>query len=139
MVIGASMATFKQHRAARLVSGYIWPMAGYIALGVVAGALLASTMSSNGVRLAFIAYLGLTITDCLSREGFLKSVGESKSVVRAMPIKGISIGAVATLLGVGGSVMTVPLMRRAGLSMAHSAALANPLGMPVAIQGRSCT
>jgi uncharacterized membrane protein YfcA len=31
--------------------------------------------------------------------------------------------------------MTVPLMRRAGLSMAQSSALANPLSMPVALVG----
>ena len=54
----------------------------------------------------------MTIAYCLFREGFLKSGGESKKV--------------ATLLGVGGSVMTVPLMRRAGLSMAQASALRTP-------------
>ncbi|MEB0040794.1 MULTISPECIES: sulfite exporter TauE/SafE family protein [unclassified Pseudomonas] len=135
MVISASMATFKQHRAAKLVHGYIWPLVGYIALGSVAGALLASAMSSNGVRIAFMVYLGLTIADCLFREGFLQSAGHTKRTVPAIPIKGVTIGTVATLLGVGGSVMTVPLMRRAGLSMAQSSALANPLSMPVALIG----
>lgn len=135
MVISASMATFKQHRAAKLVRGYIWPLAGYIALGSVAGAVLASAMSSNGVRIAFMVYLGLTIADCLLREGFLQSASHIKRTVRAIPIKGVTIGTVATLLGVGGSVMTVPLMRRAGLSMAQSSALANPLSMPVALVG----
>jgi uncharacterized membrane protein YfcA len=42
MVISASMATFKQHRSAKLVRGYIWPLAGYIVLGSVVGAVLAS-------------------------------------------------------------------------------------------------
>ena len=135
MVINASTATFKQHRAAKLVRGYIWPLAGYIALGSVAGALLTSAMSSNSVRVAFVVYLGLTIADCLFREGFIKSSGHTKSIVRAIPIKGFTIGTVATLLGVGGSVMTVPLMRRAGLSMAQSSALANPLSLPVALVG----
>jgi uncharacterized membrane protein YfcA len=135
MAISASMATFKQHRASKLVRGYIWPLAGYIALGSVAGAVLASAMSSNGVRIAFMIYLGLTIADCVFREGFLQSAGHTKKTVRAIPVKGVTIGTVATMLGVGGSVMTVPLMRRAGLSMAQASALANPLSVPVALVG----
>ncbi|MFK3971220.1 sulfite exporter TauE/SafE family protein [Pseudomonas sp. NPDC087358] len=135
MVISSSMATFKQHRAAKLVRGYIWPLAGYISLGSVAGAVLGSAMSSDGVRVAFMVYLGLTIADCLFRKGFLQGTGHTTRMLRAMPIKGVTIGTVATLLGVGGSVMSVPLMRRAGLSMAQSSALANPLSMPVALIG----
>lgn len=45
------------------------------------------------------------------------------------------IGAVASFLGVGGSVMTVPLMRRAGLPMADATTMANPLSLPVAAVG----
>jgi uncharacterized membrane protein YfcA len=135
MMVSASIATFKQHRAAKIVGGYIWPLAGYIALGSVAGAMLGSAMSSDGVRIAFMVYLGLTIADCLFRDGFLRSAGHTKRIVRAIPVKGVTIGTVATMLGVGGSVMTVPLMRRAGLSMAQSSALANPLSVPVALVG----
>lgn len=48
---------------------------------------------------------------------------------------GILIGAIATFLGVGGSVMTVPLLRRCGLSMTQATAMANPLSLPVALVG----
>ncbi len=46
---------------------------------------------------------------------------------------GVPIGAVAALLGVGGSVMTVPLMRRRGASMLTATAMANPLSLPMAL------
>jgi len=36
---------------------------------------------------------------------------------------------------VGGSVLTVPLLRRKGIAMARAAALANPLSLPVAAAG----
>ena len=45
--------------------------------------------------------------------------------------KGGIIGWVAALLGVGGSVMTVPLLRRRGSSMAEAAAIANILTLPL--------
>ena len=48
---------------------------------------------------------------------------------------GVVIGAIASLLGVGGSVMTVPLMRRHGAPMKIATALANPLSFPVAVVG----
>ena len=38
-------------------------------------------------------------------------------------------------LGVGGSVMTVPLMRRRGASMTAATAAANPLSLPMAVVG----
>ena len=52
-----------------------------------------------------------------------------------MSAGGISIGAVATFLGVGGSAMTVPLLHRCGLSMSRATSMANPLSLPVALAG----
>ncbi|MGV9898807.1 TSUP family transporter, partial [Streptomyces tendae] len=43
------------------------------------------------------------------------------------------VGAVAAFLGVGGSVMTVPAMRRAGHPMHVATALANPLTLAIAL------
>ena len=45
------------------------------------------------------------------------------------------IGGIATLLGVGGSVMTVPLLRRHGYDMKYCVSAANPLSIPVAVIG----
>jgi uncharacterized membrane protein YfcA len=135
MVISASMATFKHYRAGKLVRGYLWPLAGYIALGAAGGAMVTSVLSSDSIRMAFMVYLGLTIADCLFRKGFVQGADPAEKALRGIPFKGVAIGTVATLLGVGGSVMTVPLLRRAGLSMAQSSALANPLSMPVALVG----
>ncbi|WP_162873512.1 TSUP family transporter, partial [Klebsiella pneumoniae] len=39
------------------------------------------------------------------------------------------------LLGVGGSVMTVPLLRRHGYDMKYCVSAANPLSIPVAVIG----
>ncbi|MFI1977761.1 sulfite exporter TauE/SafE family protein [Streptomyces wedmorensis] len=46
---------------------------------------------------------------------------------------GLPIGAVAAFLGVGGSVMTVPALRRAGHPMGLATALANPLTLAIAL------
>ncbi|BBI48810.1 hypothetical protein HORIV_12310 [Vreelandella olivaria] len=89
------------------------------------------------MRWVFIGYLSITIADAILRPGFLHQAG---SDVRPMgrlvtATTGTLIGAVAALLGVGGSVMTVPLIRRRGASMTAATAMANPLSLPMAVSG----
>ncbi len=138
MIVNALIATGKHRRAGNLRGEWIWPFAGFIGLGALLGAVLASWLSSEVLRWAFIVYLGLTLLDCLARQGFIRPAG-SRPVRPLTPgvtvLGGVLIGSVATLLGVGGSVMTVPLLRRSGLSMTLATAMANPLSVPVAVVG----
>ncbi|EFF74364.1 sulfite exporter TauE/SafE family protein [Achromobacter piechaudii] len=138
MVVSAIAATRKQLRAGNILRAYVWPLAATIGVGALAGALAATHASGALVRWAFIAYLAVTILDCLLRQGFLARSGDGEaSTLRPAVLVGggVAIGAIATFLGVGGSVMTVPLLRRRGLPMAKAAAMANPLTIPVAVVG----
>jgi len=138
MVVNAIAATRKHQRAGNLLRAYIWPLAAYIAVGALLGAWAATRASGDLVRWAFIAYLAVTILDCLLRQGFLAQAGARAPVPLGRGVVvggGVVIGAIATFLGVGGSVMTAPLLRRRGLPMAQAAAMANPLTLPVAIVG----
>ncbi|VVO42127.1 sulfite exporter TauE/SafE family protein [Pseudomonas fluorescens] len=138
MIVNALMATAKHRRAGHLIRHYVWPLAGFIGVGAVIGAAAVMWVSGEVIRYAFIAYLGVTIVDCLFRRGFLTQSDD------AVPRRlgrvevsggGVGIGAIATFLGVGGSVMTVPLLRRCGLSMTRATSMANPLSLPVAVAG----
>ena len=138
MILNAVLATRKQAHAGNLLRAYLWPWAGFIAVGAVIGAFVAVATSSDFVRFAFIAYLAVTIADCIGRRGFLsrRDTGNPRLLSRTDTVAGgIAIGVIATFLGVGGSVMTVPLLRRRGLSMAQATAMANPLSLPVALAG----
>jgi uncharacterized membrane protein YfcA len=138
MIVNALLATAKHRRAGNLIRDYLWPLAGYIGVGAVVGALAAMWVSGEVIRYAFIAYLGVTILDCLLRRGFLTQTDNEipRRLGRAeVSGGGVGIGAIATFLGVGGSVMTVPLLRRCGLSMSQATSMANPLSLPVAVAG----
>lgn len=138
MIFNASVATRKHHRAGQLLRQYVWPFGGFIALGAILGAAAAHAITDEIIRYAFIAYLGLTILDCLLRRGFLTRISEIAPrplSVMETAFGGSAVGIIATFLGVGGSVMTVPLLRRCGLSMSQATAMANPLSMPVALAG----
>lgn len=137
MIFGAGLATLRHNKAGTVPWQQVRPLLGYIAVGAVPGAAAALALSGAWVRWAFIVYLGLTILDSLLRPGFAQ---ESTSRIRplgklASAIAGTTIGAIAAFLGVGGSVMTVPLMRRRGASMSAATAAANPLSLPMALVG----
>lgn len=138
MIVNALIASRNHHRAGNLIRHYLWPLGGFIGLGAIVGAFVAMWASGELIRFSFTAYLGVTILDCLFRRGFLT---QSDAVIprrlgRAeVSGGGVGIGAIATFLGVGGSVMTVPLLRRCGLSMSQATSMANPLSLPVALAG----
>ena len=138
MIVNALFATGKHRRAGNLIRHYLWPLGGFIGLGAVVGAVAAMWVSGEVIRYAFIAYLGVTIVDCLARRGFLtRTDNATPRRLRRTEVSGggVGIGAIATFLGVGGSVMTVPLLRRCGLSMSQATSMANPLSLPVAVAG----
>ncbi|MFS2163054.1 TSUP family transporter [Variovorax sp. Varisp62] len=68
---------------------------------------------------------------------FLSQPAEGRAAPSSIgtALSGLVIGWIAAFLGVGGSVMTVPLMRRRGIAMGHATAMANPLSLPVALAG----
>lgn len=138
MVVNASVAALAQWRQERLRAEYLWPLAAFIAVGAAAGSLAATLIGGTALRLLFAGYLLVTIADSLLRKGFLSVAprGRPKPLDRGTTtFGGIGIGLVAAGLGVGGSVMTVPLLRRRGLPMAEATAMANPLSVPVALTG----
>ncbi|MFJ9821708.1 sulfite exporter TauE/SafE family protein [Streptomyces sp. NPDC101151] len=136
MVVNAAAAALAQWRQGRLRGAYVWPLAAFITIGATAGSFAATLVGGTALRLLFGAYLLVTITDSLVRKGFLSTAHQMrpKPLGRATTtLGGVGIGLVAAVLGVGGSVMTVPLLRRRGLSMAEATAMANPLSVPVAV------
>ncbi|MFF4083442.1 sulfite exporter TauE/SafE family protein [Streptomyces sp. NPDC087218] len=138
MVVNSVFATLTQWRQGRLRREYIWPMAAFVLVGAAAGSFAATRIGDTPLRVLFAAYLLVTIADSLLRKGFLSAPQDREPRPPSRPVRtlgGVGIGAVAACLGVGGSVMTVPLLRRRGLPMAEATAMANPLSVPVAVVG----
>jgi len=136
MVVNSLTATVAQARAGRLRREYVWPLIAFVAAGALLGSLVAIGVADVVLHVAFIGYLVITIVDSLVRRGFV-DLRETRAPLGRGTVTagGVGIGAVASALGVGGSVLTVPLLRRAGLPMAEAAAIANPLSAPVAVVG----
>ncbi|WP_439944494.1 TSUP family transporter [Streptomyces sp. BBFR115] len=130
MVVNAAVATAATPRP--LLTGLRRSVPSLVLLGAggLAGAVAATFAPPWLITWGFVLYLTATLVDVLVRPGFLRPAhgGPAGDGAAAVPAAlGVPIGSVASFLGVGGSVLTVPLLRRSGLRMAAATALANPL------------
>ncbi|MFH8518424.1 TSUP family transporter [Streptomyces gelaticus] len=137
MVLNAGFATAVTPRRVLLSLRGSGMLLLLLAAGASAGALATRLAPAALAHWAFVAYVALTIIDLVLRPGFLRPSNHAAAAPGAPrplpPALGAPIGAVAAFLGVGGSVMTVPAMRRAGHPMSVATALANPLTLAIAL------
>lgn len=137
MVVNAAFATAVTPRRILGALRGSGPLLVLLAVGAAAGALAARIAPPGPARWAFVGYVVITIADLLLRPGFRRPrpriEPESQGPRPLPPLLGAPVGAVAAFLGVGGSVMTVPAMRRAGHPMRVATALANPLTLAIAL------
>lgn len=139
MVFNAGLTSYKQHQQGRLQYRYIFPMAYWVAIGAMLGGGLSVVLSATVLKWAFFLYVFVTLIDCLLRQHHRRSVMTNARQKPLKPLQqrlaGTLIGTIAAALGVGGSVLTVPLFRRCGIAMTDAVALANPLSLVVAVAG----
>ncbi|TQI82445.1 hypothetical protein FHU10_2577 [Serratia fonticola] len=133
MVLNASYATVTQWRRGNVLSETITPLIFFISAGAVIGVFAAMRLPDAVVRGLFILYMLVTIADCLLRKGFITKPPRMARSTSSLWLGGPLIGVIAAMLGVGGSVMTVPLLRRQGYEMKYCVSAANPLSIPVAL------
>ncbi|MDH0300818.1 MULTISPECIES: sulfite exporter TauE/SafE family protein [unclassified Pseudomonas] len=135
MIFSSALATWRHQRAGSLRWDLVRPLAPAIAAGALLGAWAALYVASAWLRWLFIAYLLLSLLDAWLRPGFVRASERRLDTLgsASATLIGVPIGALAALLGVGGSVMTVPLLRRRGASMRTATAMANPLSLPMAL------
>lgn len=127
MIFNAGWVSYRNWRAGRLAAQTLFPLLWFIAMGAVVGSCLAGILSEKIVRALFILYMLATISDCLLRKGFFRGSARRRLSLPVVTGGGMVIGMIAALLGVGGSVMTVPLLRRHGYEMQECVSASNPL------------
>lgn len=102
MLCSALLATWRHVRTGTLSWRRLWAMLTGIAVGGIAGALLALEVSGEWIRWLFVIYLLATVADCYLRAGFMTP--PSRRVVPSVPHElttGGIIGLIASFLGVG--------------------------------------
>src|SRR5690625_121854 len=138
MIINSFNSTYNHAKKGNVIWSVFKLLVGYIAIGSLLGGVLAVYIVSDFLRFAFIGLLIYVLIMNLFKKSFTKEIEEQKFSLpkqRLASFIGMGIGFISTLLGIGGSVMTIPYLRNRGMRMIHAVALATPLGLPIAIVG----
>jgi uncharacterized membrane protein YfcA len=147
MAVGTSLVIMIMTTAtsiiARVSRGHlIWPlvrwMFPWVAVSALCGALMSHYLSSLTLKYIFIFFLILIIAQAFFKKGFtqkfeLKDFNPPPRVISAAVA--IFTGFISVLMGMGGSVFTLPLFRFYKLPMEYAAGTAVALTPAVAITG----
>lgn len=138
MLLNTTSVVFRFHRENKIQwergNSYLLP----ISIGALSTLSLVHELSSSMLKISFVAYLGITIILNFRRFIFSNIHNEQNDWRPSTIWKyifGILTGASASLLGVGGSVLTVPHFRKQGLHMQHAVPLATLLTWPLSLLG----
>ncbi|WP_269411187.1 sulfite exporter TauE/SafE family protein [Lentibacillus daqui] len=138
MIINSFNSTYNHAKKGNVTWSVFKILVGYIAIGSLIGGVLAVYIKSDFLRFAFIGLLVYVLIANIFKKSFTVEMEEHSFRLpkqSSASFIGIGIGFLSTLLGIGGSTMTIPYLRNRGMRMIHAVALATPLGLPVAIVG----
>jgi uncharacterized membrane protein YfcA len=112
-----------------------------VIVGALSGAAIASYIDAMWIVLAFVCFLfysawkmaGFSQTSKNRELSLLPELSPLPNVF-SLAGKGIGIGAISTLIGIGGGTMTVPLLSRY-VQMPRAVGTSSALGVPIAAAG----
>lgn len=112
-----------------------WPVVRYMTPGIVAGALIGSTLadqlSSRILGIIFVLFIYFAATQMWLN---LKPGAEHTLPGRAgLLAAGGVIGAISSLVAIGGGLLTVPFLTACQIGMRHAIGTAAAIGFPVAL------
>ena len=139
----ASLYTHHRHGA---VNWHIFKtMTPGIVFGTMAGAMLAGILSGTVLRIIFTLFIFYAATSMLLK---LKSGTKQKSQSHSTPdyqpnlpgktgflAAGGIIGAVSSLVAIGGGILTVPFLTWCHIKIQHAIGTAAAIGFPIALAG----
>lgn len=129
------LRSFAAHRARGAVDmDAVRRMAPGVALGVVAGAVIADGSSSETLRLVWIVFGSLlALKMAIGGEGW-RLAGRLPGPAGLGAVS-VLFGVVSTLMGIGGATFTVPYLTLHGLPLLRAVATATGIGAVIAVPG----
>ncbi|WP_158232683.1 sulfite exporter TauE/SafE family protein [Sporosarcina sp. P26b] len=137
MIINSINSTISHYRRGHILWFIFFQLAPAITVGALIGGLLSPFIEGDILRYLFIDLILYTIFSSLIGKGFIHVNTDSIQMPGRLKTSliGSGVGFISTLLGVGGSLMTIPFLRSCRLKMVNAVALATPLSLPIAMIG----
>ncbi len=142
LAIGTSLASifftglasaYSHNQKRGIVWSAFYPLASGIVIGAILGAVIASLLSGDTLRsIVGIFFLALSVQIISSYE--LKKT-DRKSNILLSTSSGVGIGAISSIVGIGGGSFTVPYLQYFGYKMKLSIGTSAACGVPIALFG----
>ncbi|WKE64977.1 sulfite exporter TauE/SafE family protein [Gallaecimonas kandeliae] len=111
-----------------------WLVAGMI-LGGLLGAQLAALMSGLWLKRLFATFLFFSAWRMLAQKGRAQGDGQLRISAPALGGINVALGSLASMLGIGGGALVVPMLSFAGMAMTQAVASAATCTLAVAVSG----
>ena len=137
-IVITSLSSIKAHHDQRVVQ---WPVFLTLSIGLLGGAFFGAYTAINlsGDVLQKLLGAFAILVSAKMWFGFKIREGEKISAKRSDQAiiigAGVIIGAVSSMLGIGGGSLSVPFLRRISLSMKQAVATSAACGFPIALMG----
>lgn len=133
-IIFTSVSSVRAHHAR---GGVIWPVVGWVAPGILVGALIGSNIASSlptfWISMVFVVFVGFSAIKMFR--------GGKPAPSRGLPGKpglfgaGSFIGLISALVGAGGGFISVPFLVWCNVAMQRAVGTSAALGLPIAAAG----
>ncbi|MEM8916972.1 MAG: sulfite exporter TauE/SafE family protein [Pseudomonadota bacterium] len=134
-IVATSMSSIRSHHKRDGVDWPLWRLLGpSIAVGVVIGTLLASQSPGRVLALTFaVVALASAVYLIIFPDGVRQ--GQMRPGLPIVGGSGIIIGAVSTMIGIGGGTMSVPTLVMFGTPIRRAIGTSAALGLIIAVFG----
>ncbi len=126
-------ATYAHHQKGAVSWPTVYRFAPGILFGACLGAIVADSLSSNVLRIAFGVFETLVAIQIWFE--FKPRAQTALPGKVGLFSSGASIGLFSTLLGIGGGTLTVPFMLFCNINMRNAIAVSSACGFPIAVVG----
>jgi uncharacterized membrane protein YfcA len=133
IVFTSVSSTWAHHRRQAVLWPSVIALSPGIVLGCIGGALIAHHLPSNTLRTTFGIFeilVGIQIAFGFRPHAHIKLPGPG-----GMFAAGSGIGALSTLLGIGGGTLTVPFLLWCNVNIRNAVATSSACGLPIAVVG----
>lgn len=133
-IVTTSLSSLRAHHRRGAVE---WPVFVRITPGIILGGILGSSLAavlpSDILRMAFAVFLLLVAI----RMAFDVAPGPHRQLPgrAGMTLAGTLIGAVSTLMGIGGGTLSVPFLTWCNVGVRRAVATSAAIGLPIAVTG----
>lgn len=136
MVFTAASSAWAHYRQKGVVWDFFWKLAPGILIGTILGSLIVDYLPSKELKLIFgllISIIGISFL--LPPETLMTKNSRIRPNTCNMSLSGVLIGATSSLLGIGGGIMTVPVLTFFQVPLKNAISTSAVTGFLIAIVG----